>query len=164
MTTSIQPLHTAGPARAGAVLLMAAVLAGPAFAQAGSTGGTLGKTDQSLSGGSSKDTPSEKPQRGTPSKQGAAVKQDAAKASRCSMIVGTWMWVHGVDFVFNPNGTYQPASGTGGKWTCANGVYVIRAHGSNGVDRMTISSDGSTMTGTSAVTGHTITFSVVRKK
>jgi hypothetical protein len=60
LPTSMPTARTAGPARAGTVLLMAAVLAGPAFAQAGSTGGTLGKTDQSLSGGSPKRAPAEK--------------------------------------------------------------------------------------------------------
>lgn len=136
----------------------------PTFAQ-GSTGGTLGKTDQSLSGGGANDTrPEKKPERRAPPKQGAAVQQDPAKTSRCAMIVGTWTWVHGVDFVFKANGTYQPASGTGGTWTCANGVYVLRGHGNDGVDRMTVSSDGNTMTGTSFITGHTIPFSVTRKK
>lgn len=165
------PVRIARPARACTALLMAAALAGSAFAadqfrlaQAGSTGGTLGKTDQSLSGSGSKDTPPEKSQRGTPPKQGAAVKQDAAKASRCSMIVGTWTWVLGVEMAFKPGGTFQADSGPGGTWTCSNGNYVIRVHGNSGVDRLTISPDGNALSGTSWVTGHSIAFSVTRKK
>ena len=69
------PFRMGRSARVGAVLLLVGALAAPAFAQ-GSTGGTLGKTDQSLSGGG----PAETPDKGKSVKRSAPGKESGEKA------------------------------------------------------------------------------------
>lgn len=110
-----------------------------AFAQPGSTGGTIGKTDKSESGGGR--TPPEEPQ---PRKQSGATR--SAPASSCSRMPGSWSWFNGVTVVIRPGGTASDGRHTA-TWSCANGSVVMRwSHGYT--DRLSLSQDGTHLQGT----------------
>jgi hypothetical protein len=132
------------------VLLALAVLLAAdriALAQAGSTGGTIGKSDKSVSGGESEPH--------VRSKQ-------REKAAGCTKIVGTWNWVLGATRQFLPNKTIPSSDRGGGTWTCNGDSYVVKfVDGSE--DHLTMSSDGNSMSGVSSVSGYGINFTVTRK-
>jgi hypothetical protein len=114
------------------------------FAQAGSTGGTIGKTDKSQSGAD--ETPSARPEPITrkPTKP-ADVPRNIATSS-CSKMPGNWAWFTGVTAVIRPNGTATagPYSAT---WTCANDAVIM--HWSHGyTDRLRLTRDGTHLEGT----------------
>jgi hypothetical protein len=117
--------------------------ASSALAQAGSTGGTIGKEDKSISGGTGEDTP----------RAAGQPKQPAERAQRsdqpCNKIVGRWSWYLGVsESVFYKDGSAaHPASGSKGKWTCAgdtvSAVWIYQ--GTTRTDRITVSRDGNSI-------------------
>jgi hypothetical protein len=93
---------------------------GLARAQAGSTGGVLGKTDKSASGGEEQTT------NPPPPVKRALNHTSEPKSSRCPNIVGVWdSWASGLfgkaDATFNKDGTAMHRSGISGKWWCDNG-------------------------------------------
>ena len=65
-----------------------------AFAQAGSTGGTIGKTDKSASGGE------EQQQTRKPT-----------TSSSCSGLSGSWVWYNGIDVTIRAEGTMTAGNG-----------------------------------------------------
>ena len=144
MPTSLPTVRTAGPARAGSVLLMAAVLAGPAFAQAGNTGGTLGKTDQSLSGGQPKSGAAVEPKK----TKGAA--PEAQKAG-CTRVAGSWAWSNGIGVVISANGTASATNGDKATLSCAGGMYLFKWQAFGNESRMTLSTDGKRLAGSGIV-------------
>jgi hypothetical protein len=110
-----------------------------AFAQAGSTGGTIGKTDKSESGGG---PPS--PAEAQPRKPSGASRN--APASSCSRMPGSWSWFNGITVVIRPDGTASGGPHTA-SWSCANGSVVMRwSHGYT--DRLNLSQDGTHLQGT----------------
>jgi hypothetical protein len=123
--------------------------------QSGSVGGTVGKQDKSISGGSEEDRPREAPH----SKRPATNSRETSSGTACSRIVGTWSWGYGVtEMTFRQNGTVrQSISGNKGTWTCS-GTVVTSVFASGDRDRITISKDGN---GASVTTtwagGHTFT-------
>jgi hypothetical protein len=127
-----------------AVLTVLAITAAPraSFAQAGSTGGTIGKTDKSLSGDAG--SGSHQPQQAEPSRHSAAGKKPAGNS--CQKIVGTWAWQYpygASEVVFNADGSGRNPLLTA-KWTCAGGGAIIRwSHGT--ADHVSISGDGNTL-------------------
>jgi|SRR5665213_140882 len=112
-----------------------------ALAQAGSTGGAVGKRDKSISGGEEADT-----LRGVPHpKRSAAKSQESSSDHSCGRIVGRWTWYRGVsETVFNQNGTAQNSFGNTGKWTCA-GATFRNEWVSGDKESYTIASDGHSM-------------------
>jgi hypothetical protein len=102
----------------------------------GSTGGTLGKTDQSLSG-------EQKPKRTTPTAPATAT------GTLCAKVAGAWNWKWaGIDHevVFKSDGTGTVNTGMTGTWTCSNGVVTVGWN--NGTaDHLRLSSDGRQMIG-----------------
>jgi hypothetical protein len=110
-----------------------------AFGQAGSTGGTLGKTDKSASGGE------ESGPHQTSRPRGARKANQKSTSGSCQRIVGSWSWHGGAQTVFNADGTGRNSAITGTTtctWKCVDGV-VVANWGSLGiVDRITISGDG----------------------
>ena len=108
-------------------IALSAAGASGAFAQAGSTGGTLGNTDKSISGerqegpSSQQKSPAAKP-RATP--KAPRGEQDAKHAS-CRDIIGRWSWVVGTVTTFNGDGTATNNAGFTAKWICADGVVVV---------------------------------------
>jgi hypothetical protein len=130
-----------------------------AFAQAGSTGGTLGNTDKSISGDREEhrhsEERSEEPpqQRHIPRPVPFPPKDTAAGArdSSCKDIVGTWKWYLGViEVTFLANGSGHTTVGDVGTWKC-NGTSVS-ATWSNGTihDRYSLSRDGNSLFATSS--------------
>lgn len=98
-----------------------------AFAQAGSTGGTVGNTDKAISGGGEEQpaqrhrTIAPRPRAAAPSAQ----REQETKHASCRDIVGRWSWVVGTETVFNGDGTAQNNAGFTAKWICADGVVVV---------------------------------------
>jgi hypothetical protein len=125
------------------------------FGQAGSTGGTLGKTDKSASGGD------ESGLRQT-SKPGGPRKADQKTArGSCQKIVGTWTWRGGLgETTFNAGGTGRNSFQGGITWTCANGMVIANWPSVDIVDRITIAQDGNSLLITNS---RGETFSVTRK-
>jgi hypothetical protein len=132
----------------GFVLLLGLFAIGPqesAFAQAGSTGGTIGKQDKSISGGEDAD----RPHTATQPKRPAEKTLETSSGRSCSRIVGTWSWYLGVsDVVFHKDGSAaHPVSGSTGKWTCTGDrVNVVWSYqGTVRTDRITVAQDGNSI-------------------
>jgi hypothetical protein len=102
--------------------------AGTAFAQAGSTGGTLGNTDKSISG----DREAPRHEREEPRKKAAPKEAShTASGSSCGNIVGTWKWYFGLSqTTYLADGTSRNTFGTTGTWQCAGNA--ISGEWSNG--------------------------------
>jgi hypothetical protein len=118
-----------------------------AFAQAGSTGGTIGKQDKSISGGkdaadSQRAVPMRKPP--LPARQPAAT---APAGGPCNRIVGTWLWYNGVSVTVHSNSnTTTQSDGHSATVVCAGGTYSFTWLGIHTV-RETLSSDGKRLSG-----------------
>lgn len=115
--------------------------AGPeAFAQAGSTGGTIGKTDKSESGSE----PAATAPASQPRKPSGAARN--VPASSCNRMPGSWSWFNGVTVVIRADGTASDGPHTA-RWSCSNGAVVM--HWSHGyTDRLSLSQDGTHLQGT----------------
>jgi hypothetical protein len=127
-----------------ALALSYLALANSALAQAGSTGGTVGKTEKSISGGEDADRPRAAPL----AKRPAAKEQETSPGRSCGRIVGRWSWyLNLTESVFHKDGTAGHSGGATGRWTCAGGtVSVVWGDGGNArTDRITVSPDGNTI-------------------
>jgi len=130
------------------LVLMFSTQVVPAVAQ-GSTGGTLGKTDQSISGDQRRPPP---PAKSSPPKKAAAPGPQPEKGGRCPNIVGVWnswasgMWGKG-DTTFKSDGSATHSPGGAGKWWCANGQLHIDWGGSGKPGPVRLSADGKKMLG-----------------
>jgi hypothetical protein len=124
-----------------AALGIALWVAGASFAlaQAGSTGGTLGNTDKSISG-ERREEPAARPRAREPKSHTA---RKAEAGSSCGRIAGSWRWGSAM-IAIKADGTAQHAVGGSGTWTCNGGQYVFTW--SNGItDRVTLSVDGNSL-------------------
>ena len=138
----------AGRASIGITLLALSHLisanASSALAQAGSTGGTIGKQDKSISGGADEDTPRSAPH----SKRPVTNSYETPSGAACSRIVGTWKWGGGLGLtkmVFDQNGTVrQTLTGSTGSWSC-DGTIVKTVFANGSTDRIAISRDGNSL-------------------
>jgi hypothetical protein len=126
-----------------------------AFAQAGSTGGTLGKTDKSASGGEEGRSQTERKRVTTRSEPRNATERS------CSTIVGTWRWFtafqNGDVVIFKADGSGLNASKNNepGKWTCSGGEYVLTWSAAGNVDHVRVLGNDLTGTGVvGAITAH----------
>jgi hypothetical protein len=123
----------------------------PAFAQAGSTGGTIGKQDKSVSGDipAVESTPALKKPK--PHRFG---NDSPAKANgeSCGRISGTWQWWNGGETVFRMDGTANHTSGMTATWTCSDGNYVVSW--STGFDKLRLSPDGKRLDGSNSLGQH----------
>jgi len=135
-----------------------------AFAQAGSTGGTIGKTDKSISGGEERieahpALSAQKRRRAIDDKKPTENEKNVG----CARIVGTWDWVMGFTRIFLPAGRIPSNDRGGGTWTCKGDNYVAKfADGSE--DRLKMSSDGGSMSGTSSTSGFAVGFTVHKRQ
>lgn len=123
------------------VVLGSFAVTAEAFAQAGSAGGTIGKTGKSQSGSLEAPSVRREPQARTQARPPRAV-----TVSSCSKMPGSWSWFNGGTVVIRPDGT-----ASGGRhsatWSCTNGAVVM--HWSHGyTDRLRLSGDGSHLEGT----------------
>jgi hypothetical protein len=113
----------------------------PVHGQAGSVGGTVGKTDKSLSGGRGDQAPVRSTAPAKPA------------VNSCQRMVGTWDWFVGGATVFASNGTGHNSLGLTFTWTCSNGTYVVSwSHGF--VDRLRVSADGNSVDGSNQIGTH----------
>jgi hypothetical protein len=117
---------------------------GTALAQAGSTGGTLGKTDKSASGGE------EAPPRSDVKAEGKVRRPSAeseGQKSSCRSAVGTWAFSNGASVVFKAGGAATASNGPVGKWSCDGGMVTI--NWGSWTDHYAISSTGNRLSGNS---------------
>lgn len=124
--------------------------ASSALAQAGSTGGTIGKQDKSVSGDSPavESAPAAKPR----PRRSANDAPARANGESCGRISGTWQWWNGGETVFRMDGTASHTSGQTATWTCSDGNYVVSW--STGIDKLRISSDGKRLDGSNNLGQH----------
>lgn len=119
-----------------------------AAAQAGSTGGSIGKQGKSVSGDESSPAPAQ-PQRQGPAPRPASPKRQAAQPpSNCPSLAGTWSWFTNGDVVFRADGTAEQTNGFTARWSCAGGMYTVSWNSIPATDRLTLSSDGTRLSGT----------------
>jgi hypothetical protein len=140
-----------------AVTLAAVALLAPfgraAFAQAGSTGGTLGNTDKSISGDRREEPAAPKSQA---HRSASAPAKAKTKSSGCGNVVGAYQWAVGIGVLKSGGVATSSVPGVQGTWTCTNGqVTVIWNNGYT--DHLT-----PTPNGFSAVNSGGIHFDVVR--
>ena len=136
-------------------MLSSFVASATAFAQSGSTGGTIGKQDKSISGGddpvvSPHAAPASKPTSKPPGSAGPASQNGPPQAPKCSNIVGVWhSWASAVfgksDTTFDRNGTWSHRSGQGGKWWCDGGQIILSKTGESGTAAYRFSPDAKQM-------------------
>ena len=127
-----------------------------ALAQAGSTGGSVGPSEKTLSGDRNAIEPAAPvPHRPNgqrtdtaPGGRTASPKEPAA-SPRCQMLLGSWSFSNGVGVVFKPGGAMSSTKGDDGTWSCTNGA--VQAHWAHWTDRYLVSSDGAHITGNSGL-------------
>lgn len=121
----------------GVLVLLAA--GGMVLGQAGSTGGTLGKTDKSASGEQQSSAPHGKAPLNT------HVENPAAQTPSCGNIVGTWNWPNGGVMAFYKDGTAGTAGQPpGGTWRCS-GSTVVAVFNNGGRDQYIVAPDGNSL-------------------
>ena len=131
---------------------LAVAMPGSAWAQSGNVGGTIGKKDKVVTGG---DVPANRPAR----KARAAA--DTANPGGCRSIIGTWAWFNNLAVVFKSDRTAVATNGDTSTWTCNGGMYLVTWKSMGHTDRLTLSSDGRRLSGTSTLLG--IAVSATRK-
>ena len=108
--------------------------------QPGSTGGTVGKQDTSVSGGGTLED-------SRPSIRKREPHPSVAKNSSCERIAGTWQW-GGYAVVVKQDGSAHNSYGNvDGTWTCKDRQYVFVWAGAF-IMRVTLSTNGNNVTGT----------------
>jgi hypothetical protein len=100
------------------------------LAQAGSTGGTIGKEDKSVSGGepAGVSRPAKNHRQERNARAPVAAPDHSSSDTSCRSIVGTWTsWAAGMygrsDTRINANGTIEHPASTG-TWSCSGGKYL----------------------------------------
>lgn len=112
-----------------------------AFAQPGSTGGSIGKTGKSQSGSDEAPAIRREPSGRKPARPSAPV-----ATSSCAKMPGSWSWFNGITVVIRSNGTAAGGRYTA-TWSCKNdGVIMHWSHGYT--DRLQLSQDGTHLSGT----------------
>jgi hypothetical protein len=130
-------LSSSWPATAIAVAFVAFFVSVPALAQSGSLGGTVGKTNKSVSG----DLQS-KANRHAPSPN--------IETRRCEKAAGNWTFSNGVDVAIKPDGS-ATSNGFSASWTCHGGQITMRWPAFT--DHYSILADGNTLSGISGLGG-----------
>jgi hypothetical protein len=136
-----------------------------ALGQAGSTGGSIGKTDKSVSGGEAapeKQTQTKsrsKGQRTNEKGNSDTVVSSSTKSpsagTPCERLLGTWTFSNGIGVVFKADGGTVATNNDEGRWTCDSSM--VTAHWSKWTDHYVISSDGAHISGTSGLLGIALT-------
>jgi hypothetical protein len=130
-----------------------------AFAQAGSTGGTIGKTEKSISGGAEAEQPPVKQRKPGPVSGRHSV--PAQSPSDCRKVVGIWTFTFEKSFetTIKSDGTGSFGPGLEFTWTCSGNQFAYTALGIT--ERLTLSSNGMAMSGVETLNGDRM--SAVRK-
>jgi hypothetical protein len=109
---------------------------GAAFAQAGSTGGTIGKEDKSVSGTQEPREPNDRSGR-APHQRATASPNEAD----CARLVGTWSWPFG-STTFSADHTMRHSVGNHGTWSCKGRDVTLTWADGVGVDLATFTAEG----------------------
>jgi hypothetical protein len=127
----------------GGMVLLAILTMPPSVLAQGSTGGTIGKQNKSVSGSDQASPP--RPEAHKPVARSNPAQE--TKPSGCGNFFGVWTsgggsWLYGKnDTTFSANGTARHSSGIVGTWTCQNGeIVLIWKDWDN--DRIKLSADG----------------------
>jgi hypothetical protein len=120
-----------------------------AYAESGSTGGSIGKRDKGVSGTVEAPPPRLKP--GGPAKTTSSKPSPDAASQPCGKIVGAWDWGSGGTVTFKSNGTVDMTNGDSATWTCREGVYTIQYKLFGNTTRGTVSADGNQFSGKGAL-------------
>jgi hypothetical protein len=125
----------------------------------GSAGGSIGKRGKSAAGEEAapvrRAAPRQEKRRAkrTPERapRAAATGEAAARpvARGCERAIGSWLWFNSGTVVLKPGGAMSAGGPITGTWRCEGEVVVIT--GPFWVDRLTLSADGNSMSGTSAL-------------
>jgi hypothetical protein len=117
-----------------------------ALAQAGSTGGTIGKTDKSLSGGQEQGEPQRQPEKKQLPRSPST--SEKKTGDPCRKLIGRWAWNNAggtSETVFSSGGTGQNAAfNLTNTWKCSGGIAMVR-WSNGGSDHVTISRDGNSL-------------------
>jgi hypothetical protein len=136
------------------VIVLWASGAALAQTQPGNIGGSVGKQDKSVSGGEEK-LPSIQP-RSKQQKNGASDQSNHSKrhddgGDGCANVVGIWHWHNGVtsdvDINFKTDGLAYGSNGDRAPWSCTGGQLVLTWQSSGAVERLTLSSDRTRLSG-----------------
>ena len=120
-----------------------------ASAQAGSTGGAIGKPGKSVSG-VEEQTEQRRPPTAPPRAPASEpAKQRQTIASPCSNLAGVWGWYNNVEVVIRADGSMSASNGDSGTWTCTAGQVVLNWRIAQ--DRVSLSSDGKRLTGSNVL-------------
>jgi hypothetical protein len=120
--------------------------------QAGSTGGTIGKTEKSVSGG--KEAQSASPRQVSRHPSGRAESKSSGRG--CGRIIGVWTWRISIlswRIVVRPNGVayHSIDNGIKGTWSCdGDNVVFVWADGRY-LDHVTLLPDANRLAGTNNI-------------
>lgn len=110
-----------------------------ALAQTGSIGGTVGKTEKSVSG-------DEEETRSHPARPGIKGRA-SVHASACSKLLGVWKGALGGDIIFKSGGVALGTSPRNeGTWSCNDEQLTITWKTLAAIDRCSLSADGTVQT------------------
>jgi hypothetical protein len=145
--------------RPAVIVALSLALPASALAQAGSTGGVIGKQDKSISGSEE----SVRPRAAPHPKRAATNTRETSSGSPCSRIVGIWSWGYGMgEMTFDQNGTVRHSiGGNKGTWSCA-GTVVTDVFASGDRERIVLSKDGNSASVTTTWGGG-LSFNVSRR-
>jgi hypothetical protein len=115
-----------------------------AFAQAGSTGGVIGKQDKSVSGSEEPQAPS--PARSASKPSNVTSAKHSEESGGCGRIVGRWTWSNNLDVIVKSSRTADATNGGHATLTCDGGMYVFKWNSGNAT-RMTLAADGKRLSG-----------------
>ncbi len=138
-----------------ASIVVCIVWAAPsAFAQSGSTGGSIGKTEKSISGEQAGEESNARPRRHRLRRSESG--EEAEHGSSCqAKIVGQWRWHYGTTISIRPGGGLSESNGTVGHWTCSGNSITMKWKEFGGItDWLTLSPDGRRMSGTNNLGAH----------
>jgi hypothetical protein len=106
-----------------------------ALAQTGSTGGSIGKTGKSVTGG-------DEPERSYPARS-TARHRETVRVSTCSKLLGVWKGALGGDITYKSGGAVTSTIPVNeGRWSCGNTGIIVTWTKIPSADHCTLSSNG----------------------
>jgi hypothetical protein len=143
--------------------LLLAAFENDSLAQSGSTGGTVGDINKTLSGerATAPNAPARpRPKTERPNETGSRTTvqspgESVSESSPCKRLLGAWTFSNGIGVLFKAGGELSATNGDAGSWTCDSGM--IAARWSKWTDHYVISADGAHLSGNSGVLNMALT-------